>query len=211
MTNGNSAELANLASKHCLARTYKDGWIFENTDQLRAFVMSALSVYADGGKGEAVQNVMNIPLDAAATMADYAPQAECAPREAQPVAWIHPDDLAAMKPNGRLSAPVYRLPCDTADLIPLCIATPTPERAQSISDAMMDLVDRLGSEASEVDPRAWKHLLVYAPERAQESAGVLTDDQIREIWMRETGTTEQDSPLAVLDFARAVLAKKEGA
>jgi hypothetical protein len=49
------------------------------------------------------------------------------------------------------------------------------------------------------------------PERAQESAGVLTDDQIREIWMRETGTTEQDSPLAILDFARAVLAKKEGA
>jgi hypothetical protein len=37
---------------------------------------------ADGGKGEA-QNVMNIPLDAAAAMADYAPQAECAPREAQ--------------------------------------------------------------------------------------------------------------------------------
>jgi len=37
------------------------------------------------------------------------------------------------------------------------------EKAQSISDAMMDLVDRLGSEASDVDPRCWDHLLVYAP------------------------------------------------
>ena len=34
--------------------------------------------------------------------------------------------------------------------------------AQPISDAMMDLVDRLGSEADAVDPRAWAHLLVYA-------------------------------------------------
>lgn len=55
---------------------------------------------------------------------------------------------------------------------------------------------------------AWQAMFCAAPtpERAQESAGVLTDDQIREIWMRETGTTEQDSPLAILDFARAVLA-----
>lgn len=36
-------------------------------------------------------------------------------------------------------------------------------RAQSVSDEMMDLVDRLGSEYDEVDPRAWGHLLVYAP------------------------------------------------
>lgn len=35
--------------------------------------------------------------------------------------------------------------------------------AQPISDAMMDLADRLGSEADAVDPRAWSHLLIYAP------------------------------------------------
>lgn len=35
--------------------------------------------------------------------------------------------------------------------------------AQSISDEMMDLVDRLGSEYDKVDPRAWDHMLVYAP------------------------------------------------
>jgi len=34
---------------------------------------------------------------------------------------------------------------------------------KSISDEMMDLVDRLGSEFDKVDLRAWKHLLVYAP------------------------------------------------
>lgn len=38
-----------------------------------------------------------------------------------------------------------------------------PEKAQPISDAMMDLVDRLGSEWGDVDHRAWEHLLVYAP------------------------------------------------
>ena len=34
--------------------------------------------------------------------------------------------------------------------------------ARSIDDEMMDLVDRLGA-LEPVDPRAWKHLLVYAP------------------------------------------------
>lgn len=37
----------------------------------------------------------------------------------------------------------------------------------------------------------------------------LTDDQIRRIWLIETGTTEQDSPLAILDFARAIIAATE--
>lgn len=45
-------------------------------------------------------------------------------------------------------------------------AIPT-KAARSISDEMMDLVDRLGSEAADVDPRAWEHLLVYAPKGSQ--------------------------------------------
>jgi len=44
-----------------------------------------------------------------------------------------------------------------------------PMAAQPISDAMMDLVDRLGGEAKDVDPRAWQHLLVYAPKPAVEA------------------------------------------
>lgn len=47
---------------------------------------------------------------------------------------------------------------------------PTP--AQSISDAMMDLADRLGSESKDVDPRAWRHLLVYAPARNGEGVAL---------------------------------------
>lgn len=37
------------------------------------------------------------------------------------------------------------------------------KKAPPISDAMMDLVDRLGSEYDKVDPRAWEYLLIYAP------------------------------------------------
>lgn len=43
---------------------------------------------------------------------------------------------------------------------------PAEARAKSISDEMMDLADRLGSEWKDVDPRAWQHLLVYAPAEA---------------------------------------------
>lgn len=43
---------------------------------------------------------------------------------------------------------------------------PAEARAKSISDEMMDLADRLGSEWKDGDPRAWQHLLVYAPAEA---------------------------------------------
>ncbi len=39
------------------------------------------------------------------------------------------------------------------------------ERAKSLTDALMDCVDRLGHES--VDPRVWDHLLVYAPSKWQ--------------------------------------------
>jgi hypothetical protein len=35
--------------------------------------------------------------------------------------------------------------------------------AESITEAMMNVADRLGSEYDKVDSRAWDHLLVYAP------------------------------------------------
>jgi hypothetical protein len=34
----------------------------------------------------------------------------------------------------------------------------------------------------------------------------LTDEQIRDIWLRETGFDEQAAPFAILEFARAILA-----
>lgn len=36
-------------------------------------------------------------------------------------------------------------------------------RARPLTDELMDCVDRLGSEARDVDPRVWDHLLVYVP------------------------------------------------
>ena len=47
----------------------------------------------------------------------------------------------------------------------------------SVSDDMMNLADRLG-ELPYVDPRAWKHLLVYAPQPARQP---LTDEEIDEV------------------------------
>ena len=46
--------------------------------------------------------------------------------------------------------------------------------AQSVSDDMMNLADRLGSEFDDVDPRAWKHLLVYAPKAAPATVAIPT-------------------------------------
>ena len=39
-----------------------------------------------------------------------------------------------------------------------------PEQ-ESTTDMMMALADRLGELPDDVDPRAWEHLLVYAPKR----------------------------------------------
>src|SRR5574337_220147 len=37
------------------------------------------------------------------------------------------------------------------------------EESSTVTDDLMDRVDRLGHEAHKVDPRAWPHLLAYAP------------------------------------------------
>jgi hypothetical protein len=42
------------------------------------------------------------------------------------------------------------------------------KQARSLTDELMDCVDRLGSEADTVDPRVWQHLLVYAPKHEKE-------------------------------------------
>lgn len=55
--------------------------------------------------------------------------------------------------------------------------------ARSLTDELMDCVDRLGSEYDEVDPRVWDHLLAYAPKQQGEPVA----------WMfqhEETGLTE---------------------
>jgi hypothetical protein len=190
-----------------------DGEFYDDFDVQRAWrgwlARAALSARADGGKGEAGEAYAKGYRAGKAFAQRHAPQAECAPREAQPVCFATLTECPTCKnvigkcvaaptpvPAPREAQPefeqafkliyeAYAMPGDKfADdagyvhflrgkvtkafslMQALRRAAPTPERAQPISDAMMDLVDRLGSEASEVDPRAWKHLLVYAPERA---------------------------------------------
>ena len=58
-----------------------------------------------------------------------------------------------------------------------------PRKAESITDAMTDLVDRLGAEAKLVDPRAWEHLLVYAPFAAPQDQDA-KDALISEGWRK---------------------------
>jgi hypothetical protein len=105
------------------------------------------------------------------------------------------------------------------------IAAPQPaseQQAQPISDAMMDLVDRLGSEAKNVDPRAWEHLRVYMPTSEQQSARGLTDpvrtkalEVLQELSLWKSGmSTWRDEPKGpylediVQDARRVLLAAK---
>ncbi len=43
------------------------------------------------------------------------------------------------------------------------LAARQPVRSSTVSDDMMDVVDRLGFEYEDVDSRAWDHMLIYAP------------------------------------------------
>jgi hypothetical protein len=49
------------------------------------------------------------------------------------------------------------------------------EQARSLTDELMDCVDRLGSEADTVDPRVWDHLLVYAPKPEEEPVAWISE------------------------------------
>jgi len=52
-------------------------------------------------------------------------------------------------------------------------ASPPKRQLESTTDMMLELADRLGGLPDDIDPRAWEHLLVYAPKRQP-----LTDAQI---------------------------------
>lgn len=90
--------------------------------------------------------------------------------------------------------------------------------SQSVTDDMMNLADRLGVEYDDVDPKAWKHLSVYAPKPAKREP--LTDEEIYECErlaairyqrhkhsIRGQQITPADDPQ--WHFARAVIAAYE--
>ena len=54
-------------------------------------------------------------------------------------------------------------------------AAATLRQAHSLTDELMDCVDRLGSEADTVDPRVWQHLLVYAPKPEEEPVAWISE------------------------------------
>jgi hypothetical protein len=126
------------------------------------------------GKGEAVQNVMNIPLDAAAAMADYTPQAECAPRAAQPVTEIL-SLLSKMHDECGTNAGQDAL-WDAHEAVKQLFAAPTPERAQD-DESIIETPchkDVGNHRIPKIKPRKINlDVDDYGPvERAQESAGV---------------------------------------
>jgi hypothetical protein len=114
-------------------------------------------------------------------------RAECAPREAQPVAC----------PNCGGGPVTWKCMCEP-------MWRPTPERADA---------DTAGAKLlGPADEGFWSkpNSAAGASERADaEKDAELTDTQIREIWLRETGFDEQAAPFAILEFARAILAAKE--
>jgi hypothetical protein len=88
---------------------------------------------------------------------------------------------------------------DAAELLQRITAQPEQE---STTDMMMELADRLGELPDDVDPRAWEHLLVYAPKREQ-----MTDERIIAV-AKATKSAEPGAWGYVLPitFARAILA-----
>lgn len=77
-----------------------------------------------------------------------------------------------------------------------------PDRVRYEADRVRWLIGELADEPFILDYDADKHSGYVYPNSQPKP---LTDDQIRRIWLIETGTTEQDSPLAILDFARAIM------
>ena len=76
---------------------------------------------------------------------------------------IEPTDRATVLPVGLA---LYRAPKKWVGLTDEEIDALS--QAPSLTDELMDCVDRLGSEADTVDPRVWQHLLVYAPKPEEE-------------------------------------------
>jgi hypothetical protein len=84
-------------------------------------------------------------------------------------------------------------------------ADDTRPQARSLTDELMDCVDRLGSEADTVDPRVWQHLLVYAPKHEKEPvawADAIIDD-LQGLFDTD-GITEQDSGDALIRLSDAI-------
>ncbi len=68
-------------------------------------------------------------------------------------------------------------------------------QARSLTDELMDCVDRLGSEADTVDPRVWQHLLVYAPKPEEEQVAWITNGGKGELWWHRSSKFDEEGNL----------------
>ena len=68
-------------------------------------------------------------------------------------------------------------------------------QARSLTDELMDCVDRLGSEADTVDPRVWQHLLVYAPKPEEEPVAWITNGGKGELWWYRSSKFDEEGNL----------------
>jgi hypothetical protein len=91
-------------------------------------------------------------------------------------------------PDGHVGQYTNQQVADHFELLPKEVdADDTRPQARSLTDELMDCVDRLGSEADTVDPRVWQHLLVYAPKPEQEPVGYFSVNDYGR-WEENEGT-----------------------
>lgn len=102
--------------------------------------------------------------------------------EQEPVAWMHTTGTGHVyfrkKPQDKVfnPQPVYTAAPKSAEWVGLTDEEiDALSQARSLTDELMDCVDRLGSEADTVDPRVWQHLLVYAPKPEEEPVAWISD------------------------------------
>jgi len=85
-------------------------------------------------------------------------------QEQEPVAWHTEDHLTDRSATTYRKDMVYSWECKGWPVTPL-FTSPPKRQLESTTDMMMELADRLGGLPDDIDPRAWGHLLVYAPKK----------------------------------------------
>ena len=103
---------------------------------------------------------------------------------------IEPTDRATVLPVGLA---LYRAPKKWVGLTDEEIDALS--QAPSLTDELMDCVDRLGSEADTVDPRVWQHLLVYAPKPEEEPVAWITNGGKGELWWYRSSKFDEEGNL----------------
>lgn len=87
-------------------------------------------------------------------------------------------------------------------------ASPPQRQLESTTDMMMELADRLGELPDDIDPRAWEHLLVYAPQRQPLDRNTILNIHAMRNWPRtqfaDKGYGIALDTVTVIDFARAI-------